>query len=699
MDSVNPQPPARDFFGNLGLKVYRYRAVIRRNWWILTLTIGIGVAYQSWVLYTKPQAFSSTSQVNIREELTLPENSATAKVSPTNESFLNTNLAMLKSPDILDRARQRVALESPQLAVAVPEIATSVIPRTTIFLITGTGPNPEYTQKYVDAVVAEFIEFRKDTLRKQMGDTSGFLTDSAARLKQELQQHTLALQAFQTKYNVAFYSEQLKQATEFLNSLKNKEAQLQTEMTRLENLTPDQLLTTPPSPARAAQNGATPGANAQGEANPEGGFNAELYTRYVETVQQLSLAQAKFDERSKVWKPKHPRLQALKAEVERLAGLLEVIRAQNREATEDRKAAIRAELKSLETNIDSWNQKVLEASGKDAEYKTLQKNVERTQGLLEKVLVGEGSIQSSRVQDVFTILQRASAPMEVPKGTLKHILMGLIGGSVVGIVILALLDRADDRLTSSSEIMDRFAEPILGQIPNVSDSRGESGLPLLQIEDDRYTFAEAFRSLRSSLIFMPNQGDLRTLIVTSAIPNEGKSTIASNLAITMAAAGARVVVVDADLRRGDLASLFDADGRTGLSNILRGEVAWESAIQQTKYPTLSLIPRGPVTNQSGELLLLPSVHSLLDALKSEFDLVIFNTAPILATDDTPTLAPHFDGSLMVLRAQFTPARLTQNALNALYQRQVNVLGLVLNCVDTEMPDYYYYRYPKYYAAK
>jgi len=280
----------------------------------------------------------------------------------------------------------------------------------------------------------------------------------------------------------------------------------------------------------------------------------------------------------------------------------------------------------------------------------------------------------------------------------KHLITGLIGGFVLGALILVMLDRTDDRLASSSEIMDRFSESILGQIPNVEDSRRESGLPLLQPDDERYTYAEAFRSLRSSLIFMPNQPDLRTLLVTSAIPSEGKSTVASNLAITMSAAGARVVLVDADLRRGDLAALFDTDGRTGLSNILRGEVSWEAAVKKTNYPSLTLIPRGPVTNQSGELLLLPSLLKLLDELKAKFDLVIFNTAPILATDDTPTVAPHFDGTLMIMRAQFTSARLTQNALNALYQRQVNVLGMILNCVDAEMPDYYYYRYPKYYAA-
>jgi capsular exopolysaccharide synthesis family protein len=278
------------------------------------------------------------------------------------------------------------------------------------------------------------------------------------------------------------------------------------------------------------------------------------------------------------------------------------------------------------------------------------------------------------------------------------LLIGLIGGFVVGMIFLIVLDRADDRLSSSTEMLDHFSEPILGQIPNVADSRKESGLPLLQPEDDRYTYAEAFRSLRSSLIFMPNQAELKTILITSAIPNEGKSTIASNLAITMAASGARVLLVDADLRRGDISQLFDIDGRLGLSNILRGEVHWKEATQTTKHATLTIIPRGPVTNQSGELLLKPQLMTLLDEFKDAFDLTIFNTAPILAADDTPTLAPNFDGALMVIRASFTSARLSKNALNTLYQRQVNVLGLILNCIDTEMPDYYYYQYPKYYAA-
>ena len=153
---------------------------------------------------------------------------------------------------------------------------------------------------------------------------------------------------------------------------------------------------------------------------------------------------------------------------------------------------------------------------------------------------------------------------------------------------------------------------------------------------------------------MPNQGDLRTLIVTSAIPGEGKSTVASNLAITMALAGARVLLVDADLRRGDLTELFKMETKVGLSSVLRGDVQRKAALQPTMYSTLTLMPSGPVTNQSAELLLKPSFAKLLAECREEFDLTIFNTSPILATDDTATISPNFDGTLMVVRAQLPP---------------------------------------------
>ncbi|MHA3775723.1 polysaccharide biosynthesis tyrosine autokinase [Verrucomicrobiota bacterium sgz303538] len=692
MDSINPPPPARSHSGNLGVKLYRYRTLIARRWWILALTIGLGLAFQGWKLHNKERLFESTSQLSVREELNVQE---VQKFRQQDETFAGTTRMMLRSPEVLERARQRLLLEAPHLTGPLPEISAELIPRTSIFEVKGTGVNGEHTRAFVDAVVGEFRALKREQRQATLGQASGGLADQANRLQQELTRQQAELQAFVTKNNMPFWSQQAKQSAEFLSGLKTRQAQLQTELNRLEQLTPDQLLSSPPAGARAPQ---TSGTQSGSEDSQGGSFAAELYQQYLQTTQQLIQRQAELDERSRVWKPKHPKLQAIKGDVERLQRLLDVIKDQNRNATEARKVTIQGDLKSIESSIESWNQKVLEANSKDAEYKVLEANIVRTQNLLEKLWASASAITTGPLLDPLTVIMPATSPVEVSKGTAKHLTTGAIGGLILGLIILVLIDRSDDRVASSSEVLTHFTEPILGQIPNVAESRRGSVVPLIQADDERYTYAEAFRSLRSSLIFMPSQSELKTLLVTSAIPNEGKSTIASNLAITMAAAGARTLLVDADLRRGDLATLIGTDCPKGLTNVLRGEVKWDAVTQATRCPQLTLLCRGPVTNQTGELLLTPLLKTLLEEMRAQYDMVIFNTAPILATDDTSTLAPHFDGALMVMRAQFTGARLTQNALNALYHRQVNVLGLVLNCLDTDMPDYYYYRYPKYYAA-
>lgn len=680
----------------LGVKFYRYRSLIRRHWWVLVLTVGLGLAYQSYLAFKKPRLFESVSRLNIREELIQDFKAGWAD---TTGNFFGTSIEQLKSPLVLGRAQERVKLVAPQLS-GTAEVSGSIMPRSNIFTVSARGQNPEFTQLFADAVVQEFLNLRaegRNTTGKEVGEK---LQDQLLITKKELDEQKRKLQSFAEANNMEFWVEQGKSSALFLSGLKNKQAQLQNELQRLENLTPDQLLSssTPPVAAKPAGSPAPGAAPVGNEAPPS--FNAELYAEYLRKSQELIQRQADYTEWSQVWKPKHPRLQKIVDDINRLKLSIDTIREQNQEATKARIGTVKAELRSLDASIETWDQKVREASRKDAEYQTLQGDVAHSLAQIDKLRSSMANISqgTSASPDPWVVMQKATTAVEVPNNTARHLIIGVLGGLVVGMIILLVLDRADDRLTSSSELLEHFSEPILGQIPNVAESRGEAGLPLLHPEDERYTYAEAFRSLRSSLIFMPNQSELKTLLVTSAIPNEGKSTIASNLAVTMAAAGAQVLLVDADLRRGDLAQLFQVDGRVGLTNILREEIDWRSAVLQTQYPTLSLISRGPTTNQSGELLLRPSLQGLLDEFQDAYDLVIFNTAPILATDDTSTLAPNFDGTLMVVRAQFTSARLTRNALNALYQRQVNVLGLILNCLDTEMPDYYYYRYPKYYAA-
>jgi len=188
--------------------------------------------------------------------------------------------------------------------------------------------------------------------------------DQLTQLRADLTKEQAGFQAFITKNNMAFWQEQGKSAALFLSGLKNQQAQLLNELQRLENLSPDELLVTPIASAP----------------------HSELSVQYTQATQQLIQKQAELEEWKAIGKPRHPKLEALQSKVEDLQRLISVIKQQNAAATQGRVAAIKAELKSLESSIANWEQKLLEANSKDAEYQTLRSAVTSTQGQIEKLL-------------------------------------------------------------------------------------------------------------------------------------------------------------------------------------------------------------------------------------------------------------------------------------------------------------------------
>jgi capsular exopolysaccharide synthesis family protein len=168
----------------------------------------------------------------------------------------------------------------------------------------------------------------------------------------------------------------------------------------------------------------------------------------------------------------------------------------------------------------------------------------------------------------------------------------------------------------------------------------------------------------------------------------------ANFAITLAQAGARVLLIDADLRRGALHNHFSAAANPGLAEVLAGTSDWFTAVIQTSIPNLHLLPCGTTPRHSHNLF--AASGKFIADIAGHYDYYIFDTAPVMVADDVLSLAPHADGLLMVIRAGFTSGRIAHAALDLLRLRRVNVIGLVFNGVHPKAGDYYYYRFKEYY---
>ena len=381
---------------------------------------------------------------------------------------------------------------------------------------------------------------------------------------------------------------------------------------------------------------------------------------------------------------------------------------------ESRKDSLARQILNLEKDVKEWDARALDISRRSAEFQRLKADAQRTQALYDRLLA---TIQTLDVNkeispESVTIMEKASPAMANRPGLTKKLAVGFLAGLGASVLTLLLLDRLDDRVGSFSELQELFDEDVLGQIPRDQAAlrKGESGL--LQDQDQRFAFVEAYRNLRSSLLYMSEPGQRpRTLLVTSSVPNDGKSLTSANLAITLASAGERVLLVDADLRKGSLHNRFGiAAGVPGLSEALGAssnlppqsaatETSWTASVQSTRFFNLFLLPRGNTTHRSSELFLNPLTVRFLQAAAGLYDFVILDTAPVMAADDVTSLAPHIDGVVFVIRAEHTSARVARAALDLLYLRHVRILGLVFNAVRPNSVDYYYYyKYKDYYNS-
>lgn len=678
--------------------LYRYVALLRRRWWVLLLAISLAVCVQAILLKREPESYTSIARMCLGGRVRV------ADVGYSDDLQLSTQVELLRSPNTQARAKSRVQSLKPDLAPVDALLEVNQYRNADIIQLRTVASEPKYAQAFLQAVMEEYLEYKKE-IRTINTDTSvQAITEQLAVAEKDLKEQQSRLLAFQEKNNLDIIRETHGSAAAYMGRLRTQKSEAENELEYYKNLTPEQQLEKSPGA----------GAPPSKDSRPDEKSETKAASSSEPVLAQLSFSANKLQiqnlrneraELAEFLRPTHPKLVDLDLRILRLEKMQDFIRSEAFTQLEEQRRLILVRLKTLDEKITEWEAKALEANTKITEFSRLREAVDRARVQYDRLadVLQKMTFSVRNQTESLSILEQATEGRLNEKNLPKTLATAAVAGLLASLGLLFLLDRLDPRINTVAELGNYFSEALIGQIPNIRpevNEEEEEYFPLLQPEDTRHMYAEAYRNIRSSLLFMETaQFRPKTFLVTSAIPDEGKSTITANLGLTMANAGNRVLLVDADLRRGALHEAFQISGAVGLTEVLRRKAELKQAIQPTANPNLFLLPRGTSSNHAGELFLSTAMDDLLRETQEQYDFVIFDSAPILATDDAPTLAPKIDGTLMVVRASFTAAKLSRTALAQLYQRGVNVLGILFNRISSKMTDYYYYKHADYYAAK
>jgi len=398
---------------------------------------------------------------------------------------------------------------------------------------------------------------------------------------------------------------------------------------------------------------------------------------------------------------RHPDMVALRAEI---AASEDKLRAEIgsvlRSVESEYRTALQQEQK-LQAGLESAKSEALVQNRKAVEYAILKREVETNQQLL-KELMGrsqetglESGLNSELKSTNIRIVEKAEVPrIALTPQRLKNYQIALLIGIGLGIGLAILFEHMDNTLKTPEDVKNYLGLPFLGMVPDVAARTSVSVLrpsPLI-LKNPGSAVAEAYRVLRTNLIFTSAEGTGRALLVSSASPGEGKTTTVANLASSLAQNGARVLAVDGDLRRPTMHQHFGIAKTPGLSDLIVGKCKASEAIQVTRFKGLQVLPCGYVPPNPAELLGSASMKEVLLALRSHYDWVLIDTPPILGMADTPVLCPLVDGVVLVVGAEISGRPAIERAVDQILGVGGKITGVVLNKVDLERNSYYYGQY-------
>jgi capsular exopolysaccharide synthesis family protein len=273
---------------------------------------------------------------------------------------------------------------------------------------------------------------------------------------------------------------------------------------------------------------------------------------------------------------------------------------------------------------------------------------------------------------------------------MQDAIVALVAALFGGLIVAFFFEFIDNRIKTPDEIRTRLRLPFLGLLPAVTVKGAVSGRAML--DNLPVNFLEACRHVRSGVLFSTGEEAAQSVLVTSTAPGEGKTFVASNLAISLARAGSRVLLIDADMRRPTVHTQFDEPQEPGLSNVITGNMQPSQAIIKTSIQDLWVLPAGRTPPNPAELLGSKRFQLFLESIQEQFTWVVIDSPPLMAVTDAMMVARIVRGVLFVVGADMTSRQAAQQALERLTAARATVWGAVLNRANVAGHGYYYSKY-------
>ncbi len=566
-------------------------------------------------------------------------------------------------------------------------------PNTRIIDIHYRSPNKELSARVVNTLANTYIEQNFKTRFESTMQASDWLSRQLVDLQMKVETSQEKLVKYQKEHQILGIDDKQNITTAKLDEL-NKELTT-AESARMEK----------ESVFRLADGGDTESAAAVASSSSVkgSGSSSGLLDKLESTKADLKIQIAQV---STQFGPAYPKLAELnnqlheieaqiQGEMKRVGGRLrgDYLAALHRESM------LRAALEEQKQQQNKLNESAIEYSLLKRDFET---NRTLYEGLLQKLKEAgvTAGLRSNNIRPV-DIARTPGSPAEpnVPRNLGFAFALGLTSG--IGLAFL--LEGVDNTVRTPEQAQSISGLPSLGMIPLGSRTTGEANptglsvaaskeaVELITLSRPQSQMSESYRALRTSLLLTSLGAPPKTIVITSALPQEGKTTTSINTATVLAQKGTRVLLIDADLRRPSIHKMLGMGPRAGLSNVLTGGTTLQDAtVRSTLLPNLFILPAGTPPPNPAELLASSQMMDLLAELREQYDHIVVDTPPTLSVTDAVVLSTRADAVVLVIRSGQTTKPALRRSRDILAQVNARVAGVLLNAVDLDSPDYYYY---------